>query len=127
MMILGYLLQSSRSWYDAEVYLKMVVSSEKGAEDAQKNLTEISQKLRTGAKAQVIVSNGRTFDEILHESSKETDLIFMGMAKPDKNFLTYYGNIQERLKGLPTTILVLAGEEISYGEVLYQQDEFQED
>ena len=127
MMILGYLLQSSRSWYDSEVYLKMVVSSEKGAEDAQKNLTEISQKLRTGAKAQVIVSNGRTFDEILHESSKETDLIFMGMAKPDKNFLTYYGNIQERLKGLPTTILVLAGEEISYGEVLYQQDEFQED
>lgn len=127
MMILGYLLQSSRSWFDADVYLKMVVSSEKGAADAQKNLTEISKKLRTGAKAQVIVSNGRSFDEILHESSKETDLIFMGMAEPDENFLSYYGDIQKRLKGLPTTILVLAGEEISYGEVLYQQDEFQED
>lgn len=127
MMILGYLLQSSRSWYDAEVYLKMVVESEKGAKDAQKNLTEISKKLRTGSKAEVIVSNGRSFDEILHESSKETDLIFMGMAEPDDKFLQYYGNIQKRLKGLPTTILVLAGEEISYGEVLYQQDEFQED
>lgn len=127
MMILGYLLQSSRGWYNAEVYLKMVVSSENGAKDAQKNLAEISKKLRTGAKAEVIVSNGRSFDEILHESSRETDLIFMGMAEPDEKFIDYYGNIQERLKGLPTTILVLAGEEISYGEVLYQQDEFQED
>ncbi|MEO9885199.1 MAG: Na-K-Cl cotransporter [Balneola sp.] len=127
MMILGYLLKTSRSWYDADVYLKMVVGSEKGAEDAQKNLTEISRKLRTGTKAEVIVSNGRSFDEILHASSQETDLIFMGMAEPDEKFLSYYGSIQERLKGLPTTILVLAGEEISYGEVLYQQDEFQED
>tara|TARA_R110002124_G_scaffold150564_1_gene317285 strand:- start:5383 stop:7620 length:2238 start_codon:yes stop_codon:yes gene_type:complete len=127
MMILGYLLKTSRSWYNAEVYLKMVVGSEKGAEDAQKNLTQISKKLRTGSKAEVIVSKGRSFDEILHESSQETDLIFMGMAEPNEDFINYYGTIQERLKGLPTTILVLAGEEISYGEVLYQQDEFQED
>jgi hypothetical protein len=127
MMILGYLLKTSRSWYNADVYLKMVVGSEKGAQDAQKNLEDISKKLRTGTKTEVIVSNGRSFDEILHESSQETDLIFMGMAEPDENFIDYYGNIQERLKGLPTTILVLAGEEISYGEVLYQQDEFQED
>ncbi len=126
MMILGYLLQSSRSWYGAEVYLKMVVSSEKGAKDAQKNLEDLSKKLRTGAKAEVIVANGRSFDEILHESSEETDLIFMGMAEPGDNFLEYYGSVQERLRELPTTILVLAAEEISYGEVLYQQDEFQE-
>lgn len=126
MMILGYLLKSSRSWYDTEVYLKMVVGSEEGAKDAQKNLTEISHKLRTGTKVEVIVSNGRTFDEILHESSQDTDLIFMGMAEPNENFVEYYGNIQKRLNGLPTTILVLAAEDISYGEVLYQQDEFQE-
>jgi len=127
MMILGYLLKTSRSWYNADVYLKMVVKSEKGAQDAQKNLEDISRKLRTGTKTEVIVSNGRSFDEILHDSSQETDLIFMGMAEPDENFIKYYGTIQERLKGLPTTILVLAAEEISYGEVLYQQDEFQED
>ena len=127
MMILGYLLQSSRSWLDAEVYLKMVVSNEKGAEDAQKNLTEISKRLRTGAIAEVIVANGRNFDEILHQSSKETDLIFMGMAEPDEHFLEYYKKSQERLKGLPTTILVLAAEEISFGEVLLQQDSLRED
>ncbi|WP_018127428.1 hypothetical protein [Balneola vulgaris] len=127
MMILGYLLQSSQTWFNAEVYLKMVVDSEKGAEDAQKNISEISTRLRTGAKTEVIVSNGRSFEEILHESSEGTDLIFMGMAEPNNDFLNYYTSIQNRLKGLPTTILVLAAEDISFGEVLLQQDAFQED
>jgi hypothetical protein len=51
----------------------------------------------------------------------------MGMAEPDENFKSYYENIQKRLDGLPTTIMVLAAEEISFGEVLFQQDNFQED
>lgn len=127
MMILGYLLQSSRSWIDADVCLKMVVSTEKGAEDAQKNLIEISKRLRTGAIVEVIVANGRSFDEILHQSSKETDLIFMGMAEPDERFFDYYTKTQERLRGLPTTILVLAAEDISFGEVLLQQDSLREE
>ncbi len=126
MMIMGYLLQSSRSWYGAEVYLKMVVDSEQGAKDAQENLNNISKRLRTGAKAEVIVAEGRTFEEILHQSSAETDLILMGMAEPDEHFLQYYHTIQKRLKDLPTTILVLAGEEISFGEVLLKQDAFEE-
>ena len=68
-----------------------------------------------------------SFEEILHESSEGTDLIFMGMAEPNNDFLNYYTSIQNRLKGLPTTILVLAAEDISFGEVLLQQDAFQED
>jgi len=126
MMILGYLLQSSRSWYGAEVCLKMVVNSEKAAEGARKNLLEISKRLRTDAMVEIIVANDRSFDEILHESSSETDLIFLGMAEPDENFLEYYTKSQKRLKGLPTTILVLAAEEISFGEVLLQQDSLKE-
>lgn len=123
MMITAYLLQSSRDWYDAEVRLKMVVESEKAAEDARRNLTNFIEKARTGAKADVLVSNGRTFDEILHESSKDSDLIFLGMAEPAEDFQEYYKNIQQRLKGLPTTMLVLAAEEVSFGDVLMQSDE----
>jgi len=124
MMILAYLLQSSRGWWDAEVTIKMMVPDERAAEDAKENLTRITEKLRTGAKTEVIVSDGRSFDDILHESSMDADLIFMGMATPDENFAEYYQTIQKRLEGLPTTVMVLAGEDISYGEVLMQQDEF---
>ncbi|MDZ7720078.1 MAG: Na-K-Cl cotransporter [Balneolaceae bacterium] len=127
MIILAYLLQSSRNWYDAEVRLKMVVDDKKAEEDARRNLIQITDKIRTGAKPEVIAANGRTFNEILHESSSDADLIFLGMAEPDNNFPTYYKSLQQRLSGLPTTIMVLAAEEISFGEVLMQQDNFQEE
>ncbi|HKL18379.1 MAG TPA: hypothetical protein VJ905_05400, partial [Halalkalibaculum sp.] len=127
MMILAYLLQSSRSWWDAEVRIKMVVDNEFAAEEAKNNLLRIVDKIRTGAKPEVLVSNGRSFDEILRDSSQDADLVMLGMAEPDNNFSRYYNRVQQRLKGLPTTILVLAAEDISFGEVLMQQDNFHED
>lgn len=127
MMILSYLLKTSRSWWDAEITVKMMVPDEKAAKDAQKNLAAIIQKLRIGAKWDVIVSDGRSFNDVLHESSDNADLILMGMAEPGVNFAEYYERLQQKLQGLPTTIMVLAGEEISYGEVLMQQDAFEED
>lgn len=127
MMILAYLLQSSRSWWDAEVYIKMVVTDEKAADDARQNLMGIIDKIRTGAKPEVLISNGRSFREILHESSQDADLVFLGIAEPDENFTGYYQTVQNRLKDLPTTIMVLAAEEVSFGEILMQQDTFQED
>ena len=127
MMILAYLLQSSRGWWDAEVRIKMVVDNEFAAEEAKNNLLRIVDKIRTGAKPEILVSNGRSFDEILQDSSQDADLVMLGMAEPGNNFSSYYNRIQERLKGLPTTILVLAAEDISFGEVLMQQDNFHED
>ncbi|MEX0845157.1 MAG: Na-K-Cl cotransporter, partial [Balneolaceae bacterium] len=120
MMILAYLLQSSRRWWDAEVHLKMVVENKMAEKEARQNLERLVIKIRTGANPEIIVSNGRPFDEILHESSKDADLVFMGMAEPDENFSKYYERVQQRLKDLPTTIMVLAAEEISFGEVLMQ-------
>jgi hypothetical protein len=127
MMILAYLLQSSLAWYDAKVIIKMMVQDEKAAKDAKQNLSVVIKKLRTGAKLEVIVSNGRSFDEVLHESSANVDLIFMGMALPGENFEEYYNNFQTKINNLPTTILVMAAEEISFGEVLLQQDAFRDD
>lgn len=130
MMILAYLLQSSRKWWDAQVNIKMVVNDPKAVANTQKNLDRIIRKIRIGANAEVLVSEGRSFDEILHESSRGADLVFMGMAEPGRpktDFEIYYEELHNRLEGLPTTIMVLAAEEISFGEVLMQQDAFQED
>ncbi|HKK44556.1 MAG TPA: amino acid permease, partial [Balneolaceae bacterium] len=130
MMILAYLLQSSRKWWDAVVNVKMVVNNPNAVAGTQKNLDQIIKKIRIGANAEVLVSNGRSFDEILFESSQGADLVFMGMAEPgqlSQDFVSYYEQLHNRLEGLPTTIMVLAAEEISFGEVLMQQDAFQED
>lgn len=126
MILLTFLLQSSLRWRNAEISVKMIVDNEHGLQSTEKNLSEVLGNLRIEAKADIILRKGRSFEDILHESSKDTDLIVMGMATPDENFPAYYKAMQKRLKHLPTVALVLAGEELSFGEVLMQQDEFQE-
>jgi len=130
MMILAYLLQSSRKWWDAKVNIKMVVADPQAADEVEKNLVQILDRIRIDAEPEVMVSNGRSFDDVLHESSQGADLVLMGMAKPgetEQDFVTYYQDLHNRLTNLPTTIMVLAAEEISFGEVLMQQDTFQDD
>jgi hypothetical protein len=124
MMILAYLLQSSRAWLGARVTVKMMIPNKAAAKTAEENLDSMVQRLRTGAECEVIYSGGRSFPDVLRESSKQADLIFMGMATPDENFVSYYKNLQRTLEGLPSTVLVLAGREISFGEVLMQQEAF---
>ncbi len=122
MMILAYILQNNQSWLNAEITIKMVVQNKQAADSAHLNLERIIKKLRLGAKTEIIVAGGRSFETILHTSSNYSDLIFMGMATPDDKFLDYYNLIQERLKNLPTTIMVLAGEKVSFDDVLIQSD-----
>ena len=51
-------------------------------------------------------------------------LVFLGMAEPEgtDDFVDYYRMMRQRTQGLPSTVMVLAAEEIAFGEVLVQQD-----
>lgn len=118
MMILGYLLSTSLRWKDSRVRLKMVVPSQQAAIEAEQNLKVIIEQTRTLATPHVLVSDGRPFDEILSESSQDADLIFMGMAAPGPDFRSYYESLLSRAEGLPTTVFVLASEELAFTEVL---------
>jgi hypothetical protein len=123
MLILAYLLQSSLHWPDARVRLKMVVPDEEAAVEARKNLVVMAQRTRTGAEPYVLASGGRPFFELLQESSKDADLVFMGMARPEEgDFERYYATLRERTEGLPTTVFVLAAEEIAFREVLLRYE-----
>ncbi|MFB3132325.1 MAG: Na-K-Cl cotransporter, partial [Rhodothermales bacterium] len=68
MMILAYLLQTSLSWRGVAVWLRMVVPTESAAEGARANVSRIIDETRTGASLDVIVANGRSFDQILRET-----------------------------------------------------------
>lgn len=122
LLILAYLLQSGVEWNQADVNVKIVVDDEAAVEETRRNLLEITDTIRIGATVDVIVREGRNFTDILHENSAGADLVMMGMAEPGENFEAYLDSQLERIEGLPTTALVLAGEEISFGEVLIQKD-----
>lgn len=122
MMILAYLLKTSIPWRDAEIRVKMVVPNEDAEVPARENLSHLVHRVRTRAKPEVLVADDKSFGEILHNSSKDADLIFMGMATPNDEYVAYFERMRDRIAGLPTTVLVLAAQELKFSEVLLQQE-----
>ena len=121
MVILAYLLSTSLHWRGSEIVLKVVVPNASAAESTRAGLLPIIARTRTGARLDVIVSHGRPFDTILRETSTDADLVFLGLAAPDGDdaaFERYFEQLHERTAGLPSTVFVLASEEIAFGQVL---------
>lgn len=126
MMILAHLINNSLEWRTAKVHIKMVVQDEAALKPAEDNLKGILEEIRIEAKADLICLKGRNFDDILQENSSGADLVFLGMARPDENFQNYYRNMKSRVKNLPTTVMALAAQEVSFGEILIKKEVNQE-
>lgn len=122
MMILVYMLQNSISWKGAEIHLKIIVELEDAVDEIRANMRDIVNQIRFEAEIDVIVSESKPFADIFKETSKDADLILLGMATPGDDFTGYYENMLHLTKEMPTTVFVLAGQEISFGEVLIPQD-----
>lgn len=119
MLLLAYLLCKNISWRKAKIYLNLVVPNSAAAAAAETNIKNLIAKLRITAFPQVLIAEGRSFDEILHSSSENADLIFLGMARPtDDSFTRYYEKLQSRVTGMPTTLFVLAAPDFAFEEVL---------
>lgn len=118
MLLLAYLLRTDINWRNARIYLKLVVPNQPAAAAAEENLKNFSKSLRIDVIPKVIVANGRPFDEILQQSSRDSDLIFLGMAEPSATFIDYYEKLQGRVANLPSTIFVLAAPGFAFGELL---------
>ena len=118
MLLLAYLLRSTLEWRNAQIYLKLLVSNEAAAQNASTNLNNMLRQLRISAIPEVIVAAKRPFESVLHESSQNADVIFLGMATPTKqNFKEYYEEMHARTANLPTIIYVTAAPDFAFGEV----------
>ena len=118
MLLLAYLLITDISWRNAKITLKLVVPDDSAATAAKDNIHNYIEKLRIDVDYQVIVANGQPFDEILKQNSRNSDLVFLGMAAPKENYVQYYESLRDKVADLPSTIFVLAAPDFAFGEVL---------
>lgn len=118
MLIMAYLLKQSPDWRDAELTIKMVVSNKSAAIDAERNLVDMIDKMRSNARYELIIAGGRSFPEILAKSSQNADLVFLGLKEPDDNYAEYYTSLQGSTSGIKNKVFILAGEDVSFEEVL---------
>ncbi|MGB3492598.1 MAG: amino acid permease [Elainellaceae cyanobacterium] len=123
MLLLADLLRNNIAWRNADICLKLLVPDETAAQAAQLNVDRMVQQIRISAMSEVLVANGRQFNEVLHESSAFADLIFLGMASPDviENYADYYAGLQQRTANLPTIIFVLASTNFAFTDVLSEK------
>lgn len=119
MIVMAHMLKRSLEWRDAELTIKMVVSDKSAAVGAEGNLIDMIAKMRSNAKYEVIIAEGRSFPEILTESSREADLVFLGLKEPDGDYANYYRKLQANTFNLKNKVFVLAGEDVSFEEVLF--------
>lgn len=118
MLILGYLTQTSLMWKGSEVHLRMVVKDEKAKEETFRNLQEIIERTRTNFIPHVITSSGQKFWDLVLEHSQDADLVFLGIRKPQDDFVDYWDKLLTETTNLPATVFVLASEEIDFKDVL---------
>ena len=97
---------------------KMVVPTAAAAEDARKDLGALLAENRTGAELDIIASEGRWFVDVLHESSRDAEVVFVGMAEPNDHYVSYYEQLRKRTGDLPLTVYVLSAEKIAFEGVL---------
>lgn len=126
MMILAYLVNNSLDWRQASIRIKMVVEDENAVDSAAHNIETLLEEIRIEAEVFILAAKGRAFDELLNESSHDADLVFMGLAEPHSQYTAYFEQVQNRIKNMPTTVLALAAQEVSFGEVLIQKDTMSE-
>ncbi|MGB3404016.1 MAG: Na-K-Cl cotransporter [Microcoleaceae cyanobacterium] len=122
MAIVADLLRSDINWRNATIYFKLVVPDEEAVETTRENLNDLIQTLRIDAIPKILVAGeGRSFEQILPESSGNADLVILGMAKPDENFGQYYDELQTRTDNLPSTLFVLAAPDFTFSKVLMEK------
>lgn len=90
---------------------------------ARDNLNQLLAQSRINAIPQIIVADGRSFDRILRETSRNADIIFLGMPTPDQYFPQYYERLQRKVDGLPSTAFVLAAPNSSFLDMFQDFEE----
>ena len=118
MIIIAHLLRRSMEWRHATIRLNMVLDSENAAAEARKNISELLKKVRIDIQENLVVSYGQSFDDLRRKISLKADLVLLGMAEPGEDFLEYYTQMIKKIEGSPSTMFVLAAQEVSFEEVL---------
>lgn len=119
MIVMAHMLKRSLEWKDADLIIKMIVPDELAAIGAERNLIDMIEKMRSNAHYELIIGGGRSFPEILSESSSNADLVFLGMKEPDDDYLEYYRQLQANTSSIKNKVFVLAGEDVPFEEVLF--------
>ena len=119
MLLLAHLLSLNDEWKNAKIIIHTIILREDDHEFMLKNVQEMIDEVRIKAEPKIIIkSQDKSVTEIIHEHSRNANLVFMGLKLPlegeEKN---YVARLEELSDGLKTTVFVRNAEEFA-GEMI---------
>lgn len=108
MLLLAYLLTRNPEWRDANIKIMSIASNEMIKQQTEKNLEELLPDIRIQAEPYVILKpEGKSIQTVIQEESADAEVVFMGLADPEKGKELAYADRMEKLAGdLPTVFFV---------------------
>ena len=108
MLLLAHLLHLNPEWRRAQITVRTIVTRETELEEMKARLNELVGEVRIDAAADVIVKeNGKTFVEMMHQASRGSDVVFIGLNVPEAgDELVYAQRLFAIADGFPATVLV---------------------
>jgi len=115
MLLLAYLLRLNTGWRDARICVRSVAKNEEERVRQLDSLAKLLPETRIGAESEVIVKPAnRSITEVLHQTSANADIVFLGLHEPDPGSEPAYADrIIELAGGLNTCIFVRSAGEFA--------------
>ncbi len=119
MLLLAHLLSLNDEWKNAKIIIHTIILREEDREFMMENVQDMIDEVRIKAEPQIIIKpQDKSITEIIHEYSRNANLVFMGLKLPlEGEEKDYLSRLKELSDGLKTTIFVRNGEEFA-GEMI---------
>ena len=111
LLLLAFLMKRDDFWEQART--RVLVSGNGKPEEAREQLKQLLEDSRIEAEPVIVPKFNR---EILHEYSQKASIVFMPFrVKGEKILNPFGGSVDELVRGLPVTAMILAAEDIDLG------------
>ena len=119
MLMLAHLLRLNPDWMRARLRVRSIVKDKTEQEDGLNRLKILMDEVRIQADPEVLVqSDGMSFQQVMHEASRDADMVFLGLKVPEVGAeLDYAKSLESLASGFASTVFVRNGE-IFAGEML---------
>jgi amino acid transporter len=119
MLLLAHLLSLNDEWKNAKIIIHTIILREEDREFMLKNVQDMIDEVRIKAEAKIIIKpQDKSVTEVIHENSRNANLVFMGLKLPfEGEEKDYVVRLEELSDGLETTVFVRNAEEFA-GEMI---------
>ncbi len=119
MLLLAHLLNLNTEWRHAKLRLRTIVTTEEEQVVMNEKLKTLLTESRMTAESAVILNkNNENVADLMHRSSKDADIVFLGMALPEVSHdIEFAKKLNKLVTGFSSTILVRNAES-TQGELI---------